>query len=74
MRPYVLNHHGVKCLACENLELIEPQIEVYHLNPIGEAERRTIIEVIPLCGNCHRCAQAIDCDVYGLLVRFLQRV
>ena len=57
MRPYVLKHRGVKCLACENLELIEPQIEVYHLNPICEAERRAIMEkVIPLCCNCHRRA------------------
>ena len=57
VRRYVLNHHGVKCLACEDPKLIEPQIEVHHLNPIAEGERRTKLEeVVPLCANCHRRA------------------
>ena len=52
---YVLNHYGVKCLACEDPKLIERPIEVHHPNPIAEGERRTKLEeVIPLCANCHR--------------------
>ena len=56
-RSKVLEHYGAQCCAY-GLKPISPSIlDVHHLDPISEGERRTKIEdLIPLCANCHRTA------------------
>ena len=56
-RSKVLEHYGAQCCAC-GLKPISPSIlDVHHLDPISEGERRTKLEdLIPLCANCHRTA------------------
>jgi predicted HNH restriction endonuclease len=46
-------YYGCRCYAC-GLASQPHLIQVHHLDPIAEGERRTKIEdVIPLCLNCH---------------------
>ena len=56
-RSRVLEQYGAQCCAC-GLKPISPSIlDVHHLDPISEGERRTKLEdLIPLCANCHRTA------------------
>jgi 5-methylcytosine-specific restriction protein A len=53
VRKAALKHYGCRCYACGLAD--QPHlIQVHHLDPIAEGERRTKIEdVIPLCLNCH---------------------
>ena len=57
IRRAALKRYGCKCHACGLVPPHPSIIEVHHLNPIAEGERKTKLEdVIPLCANCHRLA------------------
>ena len=57
VRRAALRHYGCKCMACGFLPKADSQLDVHHLDPIAEGQRRTKIEdVIVLCANCHRLA------------------
>lgn len=59
IRRMALNHYGRKCMACGFLPKVDSQLDVHHLDPIAEGQRRTRIEdVAVLCANCHRLAHA----------------
>lgn len=61
VRRAALNHYGRKCMACGFLPKVDSQLDVHHLDPIAEGQRRTRIEdVAVLCANCHRLAHATD--------------
>ena len=62
-REKCIEEYGLNCFACElNLEDIygeigKDYIQVHHLNPFannkGEHETNPIIDLRPLCPNCH---------------------
>ena len=55
IRRAALKHYGSKCHACDLVPPHPSIIDIHHLDPIAEGERRTTLEdVIPLCANCHR--------------------
>ena len=59
IKKAALRHYGLKCRACdlEVQEAYASMIEIHHLDPIAEGERRTKLEdVVPLCRNCHAVA------------------
>lgn len=59
IRRAALRHYGLQCRACDlrASEAHAAMIEIHHLDPIAEGERRTKLEdVIPLCRNCHALA------------------
>jgi Rad3-related DNA helicase len=57
IRRAALKHYGCKCYSCEHPSVHSALIDIHHLDPIAEGERRTKLEdVIPLCANCHRMA------------------
>lgn len=57
VRREALKHYGCKCHACGLLPVNPRVIDVHHLDPISEGERKTTMkDVIPLCANCHRLA------------------
>ena len=57
IRRAALKHYGCKCHACDLVPPHTSIIDIHHLDPITEGERRTTLEdVIPLCANCHRRA------------------
>ena len=59
VRRAALNRYGRQCMACGFLPKVDSQLDVHHLNPIAEGQRRTRIEdVAVLCANCHRLAHA----------------
>lgn len=61
VRRAALNHYGRKCMApgCGFVPKVDSQLDVHHLDPIAEGERRTRIEdVVVLCANCHRLAHS----------------
>jgi len=61
IRKAALKHYGRKCMnpACGFVPKVDSQLDVHHLNPIAEGQRRTRIEdVVVLCANCHRLAHA----------------
>lgn len=63
VRRAALKHYGRKCmnLACGFVPVVDSQLDVHHLDPIAEGQRRTKIEdVVVLCANCHRLAHATD--------------
>lgn len=61
IRHAALKHYGRKCMApdCTSVVRDISQLEVHHLDPIAEGQRKTILaDVIVLCANCHRLAHA----------------
>jgi 5-methylcytosine-specific restriction enzyme A len=58
-RKKAIQHYGLHCQACGWVPKVEAQIEVHHLDPISEGERRTRLEDLrPLCRNCHALAHS----------------
>jgi len=59
LRKAALKLYGLQCKACD-LKVSASRaslIEIHHLDPIAEGERKTKLEdVIPLCRNCHALA------------------
>ena len=59
IRKAALRHYGLQCRTC-GMKVPEAHalvIEIHHLDPIAEGERRTKLEdVVPLCRNCHALA------------------
>ena len=46
-------------LACDLSPKTANQIDIHHLDPIAEGERKTTLDdLIPLCANCHRLAHS----------------
>jgi Rad3-related DNA helicase len=61
VRRAALKHYGCRCMACGFAPRVEAQLEVHHLDPIAEGERRTRLEdVVVLCANCHRFAHSTN--------------
>lgn len=61
VRRTALKHYGCKCMACTFTPRVDSQLDVHHLDPIAEGERRTRIEdVCVLCANCHRLAHSTE--------------
>ena len=59
LRGAALRFYGCKCAACDFVPKSPTQIEVHHLDPIAEGERKTTLDdVRPLCANCHRLAHS----------------
>ena len=59
VRRAALRHYGLQCRACDMKvqQSHGAMIEIHHLDPIAEGERRTKLEdVVPLCRNCHALA------------------
>ena len=60
LRKRALAHFGLHCQACGLVPRVAAQIEVHHLDPISEGERRTTLDDLrPLCRNCHALAHSI---------------
>ena len=61
VRRAALKHYGLKCMACGFTPRADSQLDVHHLDPIAEGERKTRLEDLAvLCANCHRLAHSID--------------
>ena len=59
MRKLAIKHYGLKCYACDLSPKTANQIDIHHLDPIAEGERKTTLDdLIPLCANCHRLAHS----------------
>lgn len=59
VRRAALRHYGMKCMACGFTPRVESQLDVHHLDPIAEGERKTRLEdVVVVCANCHRLAHS----------------
>ena len=61
MRRNALKHYGHKCMApdCTSVVRDVSQLEVHHLDPIAEGQRKTTLaDLVVLCANCHRLAHA----------------
>ncbi|MBL6736476.1 MAG: DEAD/DEAH box helicase [Burkholderiales bacterium] len=59
LRNLAIKHYGLKCYACDFSPKTVNQIDIHHLDPIAEGERKTTLnDVIPLCANCHRLAHS----------------
>lgn len=59
IRQAALKHHGRQCMACTFVPKVDGQLEVHHLDPIAEGERKTRLDdVAVLCANCHRLAHS----------------
>lgn len=57
VRRAALKHYGRQCMECGFEPVVDSQLDVHHLDPIAEGQRRTKIEdVVVLCANCHRLA------------------
>ncbi|MBT7245861.1 MAG: hypothetical protein HN880_02370 [Proteobacteria bacterium] len=59
LKKKALKLYGLKCYACDFIPKTSNQIDVHHLDPIAEGERKTTLEhLIPLCTNCHSLAHS----------------
>lgn len=59
LRKAALKHYGRECMGCAFTPRVESQLDVHHVDPIAEGERRTRLEdVAVLCANCHRLAHS----------------
>ena len=61
IRHAALKHYGRKCMApdCTSVVRDISQLEVHHLDPIAEGQRKTTLaDLVVLCANCHRLAHA----------------
>lgn len=59
LRMAALRKYGCKCAGCGFMPKVSQQIEIHHLYPIAEGERKTTLaDVAPLCANCHRLAHS----------------
>lgn len=61
VRHAALRHYGRKCMApdCTSGVRDVSQLEVHHLDPIAEGQRKTTLaDLVVLCANCHRLAHA----------------
>ncbi len=59
VRKAALRHYGLKCMACGFSPGFEGPLDVHHLDPIAEGERKTRLEdVVVLCATCHRVAHS----------------
>jgi Rad3-related DNA helicase len=59
VRRTALRHYGRKCSACGFVPQVDSQLDVHHLDPIAEGQRKTTLaDVVVLCANCHRLAHA----------------
>ncbi len=75
VRRQALNHYGRKCMACDFIPRADSQLDVHHLDPIAEGQRRTKIEdVVVLCANCHRLAHTTTPPVGLANLRTVQAV
>lgn len=55
LRKAALAKYGHRCTKCAFEPQHLSQLDVHHLNPIAEGQRRTILaDVTVLCANCHR--------------------
>ncbi len=56
-RPRVFEVYGTNCMACGYVPPQTDVMDVHHLDPIAEGERKTTIEdLVVLCPTCHRHA------------------
>ena len=61
LRKAALKHYGRECMGCSFTPRVESQLDVHHLDPIAQGERRTRLEdVAVLCANCHRLAHSTE--------------
>ena len=59
LRKAALKKYGLVCHVCDWRPKTSNQIQIHHLDPIAEGERKTTLDdVIPLCGNCHLFAHS----------------
>ncbi len=61
IRNAALKHYGRKCMVslCPHPIMHVSQLEVHHLDPIAEGERKTrLADVAVLCAMCHRLAHS----------------
>jgi Rad3-related DNA helicase len=59
LRKAALAKYGHRCTKCAFEPQHLSQLDVHHLNPIAEGQRRTILaDVTVLCANCHRLEHA----------------
>ena len=62
-------------MACHFITRADSQLDVHHLDPIAEGQRRTKIEdVVVLCANCHRLAHTTTPPVGLANLRTVQAV
>lgn len=60
VRRAALLRHGRVCMGCGFKPTVDSQLDVHHLDPIAEGERKTTLDdVVVLCANCHRLAHAV---------------
>ncbi|CAD5366512.1 hypothetical protein RA210_U10362 [Rubrivivax sp. A210] len=49
------------CMACAFAPRGDSQLDLHHLDPISEGQRRTRLEDLAvLCANCHRFAHSVE--------------
>jgi len=61
VRKNALQHYGMKCMSCGFLPRDSRQLDVHHLHPLSEGERRTSLDDLAvLCANCHRLAHSVS--------------
>ena len=60
LRKAALKKYGLVCHVCDWKPKTPNQIQIHHLDPIAEGERKTTLDdVRPLCGNCHLLAHSV---------------
>jgi 5-methylcytosine-specific restriction protein A len=60
LRKAALKKYGLVCHVCDWKPKTPNQIQIHHLDPIAEGERKTSLDdVRPLCGNCHLLAHSV---------------
>lgn len=61
VRKAALKHYGNQCMSCNYLPKVISQLDVHHINPISEGERKTTLyDLVVLCANCHRLAHSTN--------------
>ncbi len=61
VRKEALRHFGHQCMSCGFKPKVISQLDVHHLFPLHEGERRTeISDLAVLCANCHRFAHSTE--------------
>ncbi|MDA8663986.1 DEAD/DEAH box helicase [Porticoccaceae bacterium] len=72
LRKQALKEYGLVCHVCGMKPKTPNQIQIHHLDPIAEGERKTTIDdVRPLCGNCHLFAHS---ETPPLTIEFMRAV
>ena len=59
VRQAALRFYGRKCMSCGRTPRVDMQLDVHHLDPIAEGQRRTTLaDLAVLCVWCHRLAHS----------------